>query len=273
MKRSFLLAITLVMVLAVSCKNTKKLTPEEAAMVEETKVELSEEVLATIDQLAADYIELCKKTDFTVTHSDQQKMVKPDYLLEPSFAQTLLSKSQKYCGLAVYTAERVVRKEYDMSTEEVDNVIAKLLVDINCPVNMDDYNNLPASEVAQKFYEDFKERGELDYFWKFTFAAQTEICYLGANTPKPEVSPITEEQYYYFAERFEKMFSALKILAEYDQEAAAIIDILKDDPLFAEDTEFSLPSFENAGDFIRSRVELYTIIRQKLLAYDLKLYF
>jgi len=139
MKRTFqfLAFVAICSAMMVSCKNTKQSEPtlEE---IQTQKVALADSVLAKIDAFAGKFID-ASEGDFRIVNfelNEEEKMVKPDYLLDPSFANTLVTKSQKVNALAIFLVELTVREIYDMPLEETQEVMAKLAVEIDHPVDV-----------------------------------------------------------------------------------------------------------------------------------------
>jgi len=100
MKKITILTMAVLAVLTISCKNTKTTepTPEE---IQAQKVALADSVLAQIDEYAEQF---SKTRDgyllnlFALT--DEEKIIKPDYLLEPSEVSKFITKTQKVNALA-----------------------------------------------------------------------------------------------------------------------------------------------------------------------------
>jgi len=131
----------------VSCKNAKTAEPTQEE-IQAQKQALADSVLAQIDAIADEYF-VVSESAFRIPEfklSEEEKMVKPDYLLEPSFANTLVTKSQKVNAMAIYIVELAIRKIYDIPMDEAKEVIAKLAVELNYEVPYDDIANLPRSE-------------------------------------------------------------------------------------------------------------------------------
>ena len=226
MKKYYLfIALAMVAAMTVSCKNNKK--AEEAAeateeVVEAAKTILADDVLATIDELAQTFADEAENINVTEIISssltDEEKLVKPDYLLEADQVNALVTKSQKVAALAILALERHVRLAYEMPTENTDEVLAHLTAELNHPVPADNPNNLTPTEKIRNTYEQCKKDGELSYFWRFALALQVEASYLISKNPDVFFRNLTEEQYHAFAKRFKAVTYAVKTLAEYDPE-------------------------------------------------------
>jgi len=211
----------------VACKNKQSdPTPEE---IEAQKVALADSVLAYIDDCVE---KLCDATSksfriMTMELTDEEKIVKPEYLLDPSVAATLVTKTQKVNALAIYSIELGVRKIYDMPQEETKEAIAKLAIEVNHPIDVDLLtSDTPTSEKIKREYEICKERGDLAYFWQFQVAALTEFSYLLVKNPELFFSKITDEQLIGYGEKSPGIYGALNKLAEYDEEIAELRDFL-----------------------------------------------
>ncbi len=232
MKKTYLfIALAMVAAMTVSCKNNNKKAAKtaeaNAEVVEAAKIILADDVLATIDEIAQAFLDESKNVIITEIISssltDEEKLVKPDYLLEAAQVNELVTKSQKLNALAILFVERYIRQAYGMSTEETDKVSAHLIAELNHPVLADEMNNLSPSEKARKTYETCKENGEVPYYWQWAFAMQIEYNYLISKNADVFFRNITKEQFDSFAFRYRNCRSALRILAEYDEEIASIL--------------------------------------------------
>jgi len=232
MKKSYIL-IALAMVAALSmvsckCSSNKPQEPTQEE-IQEMKQALADSVLAYIDACAEQLCDATSKSFSiqTMELTDEEKMVTPDYLLDPSVADTLITKTQKVNALAIYSIELGVRKIYDMPQEETKAVIAKLAVDVNHPTDMDFLTSDTAmSEKIKREYEICKERGDLAYFWRFQVAVLTEFSYLLVQNPKLFFNKITDEQLNEYGKKTPAIYGALDKLAEYDEEMAELSDFL-----------------------------------------------
>lgn len=233
MKKSFLIiSLALVAALTVSCKNTRNAGNNEesfdAAALEAAKVELADDVLNTLENLAAGYIDAADKMHFdnllTDNLTEKEKMVTPDYLLDPSVASNMLTRLQKINALAILVTEYPVRIAYGMPVDQSKEAIAKLVVDLNHPIDLDgETTGAPIAERTRQLYENCKERGELNYFWQFAFACQSSLLYLISNNTDKFFSNIDETSYRNFDKHIKTCLEALQVYAQYDAEMASIV--------------------------------------------------
>jgi len=213
----------------VSCKNNNKKTQSQELSqeeVQEMKQALTDSVLTYIDGCVE---KLCDATSKsfriqTMKLTDAEKSVKPDYLLDPTVAETLVTKEQKVNALAIYSIELGIRKIYDMPQEETKAAIAKLAVEVNHPIDIDFLTNdtTTTAEKIKREYEICKERGDLAYFWQFQYAIVSEMSYVVSSNPEIFFSKITEEQWQEFISRFWTIVNTVEKLADYDDDLSQL---------------------------------------------------
>ena len=267
MKKYYLfIALAMVAGMTVSCKNNKK-AEADAEVVEAAKTILTDDVLATIDELAQSYINESGEFDVATIISsaltEEEKLIKPDYLLEASQANEMVTKSQKLNALAILMVERPVRIAYGMPTEDTDEVIARLVAEVNDPVNFDDEMNLPVSEKIKMAYAAHKERGDIADFWQFGFAAQIESGYLISRNLDVVFRNLNEEQFATLNERFITVKKAASILAEYDPEIKQVWDSVNAGGEIG--ASFAQNTTEYAKNFFSENESIYAARRAALL--------
>jgi len=233
MKKSLIpIAVAMVAALTVvSCKNNRKAQVQEPTQeeIQEMKLALADSVLAKIDEYVEQYIKYSDEGYLfdLIELTDAEKLVKPDYLLDPSEASKFVTKKQKVSALAIYGVEYAVRSMYDMPTDDVIKVIAQLAVDVNHPIaDMENALNKPASEVVRNEYKVCKERGDLAYFWQFQNAIMRETDYLFAKNPELFWGKIGEENLKAGTEQWYNFDCAIWALAPYDEEINIIAQTL-----------------------------------------------
>ena len=236
----------MVAAMTVSCKNNKKKAENNGSteeVVEVAKTILADDVLATIDQYGEIYLDECGNYDiqeFIASYlTDEEKMVKPDYLLDPAQISGLVTKSQKFAALAILSSERPIREVYGMPVEKSVEAQVRLALDINYPFHNNELKDLKTSDKIRRFYEVCKERGELAYFWKLNSAFMTEFLYLIVNNPEPFLNNLTDEQWNSFKNRYESCLHTVRVLAEYDEEIASVMSIMNETNSVSNDEEAS----------------------------------
>lgn len=246
MKKFLFIALAMVAAMTVSCKNNNKRIENNDAtekVVEAAKTILTDDVLATIDEYGQIYLDECGNYDiqkFITSHlTDEEKMVKPDYLLDPAQTSGLVTKSQKFAALAILSAEGTIREAYGMPVEKLVEAKVHLALDLNYPVNTDELKDWKTSDKIRRLYEVCKERGELVYFWQLNSAFMTEFLYLMVCNPDLFINNITDEQWSSFKKRYDSFLRTVRILAEYDEEMATIMNIIKETSSVSSDEEVS----------------------------------
>jgi len=251
-----------------SCKNAKTTepTPEE---IQAQKVALADTVLTKIDALAEQYWTAQDGSSIfdQLKLTDEEKMVKPNYLLDPSVANTLVTKSQKVNALAMYVMDIAVYKAYDMPYDNIRAVAVKLAADLNMSFDTDfsTGDELP-SEKIKATYKISKERGDLSFFWQFQHALIDEGIYILSQNPELFLSKITDEQWQEWAVVKRTRLVAFKELAKYDEEMAQLWEVIfASKPMSVEDGRRIDQSLEVAKQFYTANKSNYAAMRNALL--------
>ena len=266
----------MVAAMSVSCKNNNRKAKETseatAEVVEAAKTILTDDVLATLDELAESFKNEENVVDvqsiITSSLTEEEMLVKPDYLLEAAQANEMVTKAQKISALAVFYVERPIRKAFGMPVDEIDEVIARLAANINFPISSkEDQDNRPVSERFSKFYNSCVENGDIAHFWQFAFAIQNELGYLISNNPEAFFRNLTEEQYTAFHNRFHTAIKAVETLAEYDADVKAAWDAFNAAKAFdnSGETDKMHATIETAKVDLPARKEAYAARRAALL--------
>jgi len=199
--------------------------------------------------------------------TEEEKTVKPNYLLDPAAANILVTKYQKVNALAIYIVEYYIRLIYDMPVEKSKEVIAKLAAEVNHPTYSEDYEKLSRVERIKKEYEICKENGDLAYFWQFYNAVIFESEHLIAQNPQLFISKITDEQISTFRKKATARYQSIRILAQYDDEAAEIYEFAKKNRMTS-NTEEAIRIFatvESAQQYFISNKDKFIARRNALL--------
>jgi len=271
MKRTLTLIafVAICSAMIVSCGNNKKTQEPTSEEIQAQKQALADSVLAEIDAFADEYIYAANQS-FKIQYfelTEEEKLTKPDYLLEPSYASQLVSKSQKATALAYYSVDRLVRVIYDMPTNEIDEVMAKLIAELNHPWGEYKKKDVPVSELMKQAYLTCKENGDLAYFWQFQNAIIVETSYIIAQNPELFFSKITEEQWNNYRTRYASSYNAISKLSKYDDEMAALLDLTLQYKVAAsvEESKSSNATIESAKQFRTANKDKYIAKRNALL--------
>ena len=262
----------MVAVMTVSCKNNNKKAKEAAdataEVVEAAKTILADDVLAKIDGIAQSFVDESGKFNAEAVIcsalTEEEKLIKPDYLLEAPQANELVTKTQKMNALAILLMERPIRITYGMPTEEIDEVIARFAAETNVIV-FDEEKNLTPAEKTKRAYEMYKERGDVAVFWQFFLAIQTEVDYLISKNIDVFFRNLTEDQYASLINQFNRVMNAVITIAEYDPEVKQAWDTFNVGEEIASDIDLSQKAIAPSKDFFSERVNLLAARRANLL--------
>jgi len=250
----FLIAAAMAAALSmVSCKNNNKSQGPTQEDVQEMKQALADSVLAKIDECYEQFINYSNNADIfsIIKLEDEEIIVKPDYLLDPSEASNFVTREQKINALAIYDMEYYLRLLYDMPTDEVKEVVASLAVELNHPIDGDFLtSDKLVSELISEEYRVCRERGELTYFWQFENAILCETDYLLAMNPDLFLSRISEDNLIAYNEQWHSIYRAIWALAPYDYE----IDQIAQSYTCKNDDDY----FSGYGDFAMLDIAIKT---------------
>ena len=244
-KLSFVIAVMILAVLAVSCKNKKSSKQAETVKSEETVVDaakavLADDVLALLNEYAEDFIAnfVDIQPVFNANLTPDEKLVRPDWFLDPAQLNELVTKSQKVNALAILLVDRPIMEYLGTPTQEYDKVIGRLISELNNPFDFDAVQNMSIAEKIQKNFQVCKERGETQYVWNFALAAQNELMFIISRNPNAFLDNITEEDYQKVYKRYYNCVRAAAALAPYDQDIAQALEICKDEENFIDNALF-----------------------------------
>lgn len=153
-----------------------------------SEAELQQEALIKVhlDSLTNDFSKLKpvgilkSVKDGKIVLDEKEKQLKPDYLVDPQYANDLQTLAQKYRAIGVIAADKEIAKLYDMSTDDYDKTLAKLYIDVNDASLKDVINGEDFEALLQKFYQDSKNVGRVNLFWDATGATIIEELYIAS---------------------------------------------------------------------------------------------
>jgi len=266
--------IVLAMVAAlsvVSCKNKKSdIQAQEQTLTQ--KIEYGEEALAIIDSLANIWIQSTAEnpSPFDVILTEKEKLVKPDYLFDPKAIDTLLRREQKICALAMLEVDRIVLSSYGMPTNEADEAISKLLMDINFNVYPEDfiYEKKDISRNVAKFYQACKEIGDLAAFWTFNAQVLNEMEYIIAQNPELYFGKISLDTWHTYNNLWNIYLEAACELKDKDPEMAKLNELLYRDYVYYEGYTIDVfDELETAVSFYQKAKDQFVFRRNNMLTY------
>lgn len=234
MKKLSIFAVAFAAMMFAACGGNK--TAQNAEQEDSVKSFEQEQIEASIkmhfDSLASELGKLKQlpvvEKDGKIALTEEEKQVKPDYLLDPASTENATVLSEKYRLLSALDVDRRVAKLYEMPTEDYDKAISKLAADINDPSFkiLDKEDNASVSETTQQLYDEMENNGRLNYFWQLAAASLVEQLYLANQNSEKYLSTFTDEAAANTTFRIVLILDALKRLSQYDPEIAPVAEAL-----------------------------------------------
>lgn len=194
MKRLSFLLVVFSIVLFSACGNNqgkKKTTKEATKTVSVQEQYISADLKIKLDSLVSSLSKLRMIPIFAdanngkITLTEKEKKVKPDYLLPISKSKEAVTLSQKYRAVMMYRIDKAIAQLYEMPTEDYDQTIAKLIININNPAFTQD---LSAKEdkneiknVITEVYNEELKNGTVNFFWEVAAVGIIEQLYILVN--------------------------------------------------------------------------------------------
>lgn len=229
MRRLSYLFLGILAVMTVSCKNAGALgeNSKDKDVIDSAKTVIAADILDLLDEYAAKYIELSDSAEFEASDiisrnlSEKDRLVKPDYLLDPQQAKLLVTRSQKINALAILSTELPLRKAFGMPSDEASNEIAALSAALNFPAYYPgDGECVTVSDAIKAAYEQFKEHKALTDFWRYVCSMQNSLLFLMANNVDTFSENVTKEEYDAIQARLALCVKAADLIAKEDREVA-----------------------------------------------------
>jgi len=191
MKKIVLLVLAAALVVvAPSCKNQNK----KQAAQEQAKTEISDKERYVTEDLKinlGNLLESVNKMNTVpfvsgkngeVTLSEQEKMVKPTYLIEPKATDNVVTLTQKYRAVSILSIDKLVAEMYEMPTTDYVAAISKLNIEINDPALKEFAENtkanVDAGENIKNFCDAEMEAARANFFWEAVAASLVEQVYI-----------------------------------------------------------------------------------------------
>jgi len=194
MKKLSLVAVAFAAMIFASCAGGQGGQKSEAEQTDSVKSFEQEQLEASIkiqfDSLASELgklkpLPIMQSGENGIQLTDQEKQVKPDYLLDAAVADNATTLAEKYRVLSALVVDQKIAALYDMPTEDYDKAITKLMADISDPSfkEIEDQNTI--YETNQSLYNAMDKNGRINYYWQMAAAVLVEQLYvLNQNTDK-----------------------------------------------------------------------------------------
>lgn len=237
MKKILYAVVALAVVGLASCgdKKTEQTSSLEDSVVAFVQSELKAEMIQELDSLL-DEVGKCKAPAFVKTGTpdvaltEEEKKVKPDYLVNPKSASKATVLSEKYRALTVLRIDRNIAKLYDMDVTEYDNAIGKLFTDINDPAFKASFEDMEKADIMA-LYAAEKEAGRINYVWQCIAASNVEALYIMSQNVDKFTATLDDEAAQAITNRLAHINVSATALVDFDSDfkpVAESLDILKE---------------------------------------------
>ncbi|MBR1682870.1 MAG: hypothetical protein IJ767_00260 [Bacteroidaceae bacterium] len=235
MKKISFFAVTFAALLFAACGGNKSAQPtdepESDKTFEQEQIEAS--IKMNVDSLASVIAQLKQlpiaQKNGMIVLTEEERQVKPDYLMEAAVAENTTILSEKYRVLSAMQVDREVADLYGMSTKEYDNEIAKLIADINDP----SFKVLKESdgiyEASQDLYNAMEQNGRINFYWQIVTTALVEQMYVISHNTDKFLAAFDDDAASNLSLRIILIQDALNRLTNYDPELITLAEAF--DPL------------------------------------------
>ena len=231
MKKTSIFAAALAAMVFTACGGNKSANTEEQApetSFEQEQVEAK--IKLELDSLSAelgklDKVPFLQEGENGLQLTEEEKQVKPDYLLSPSVAENATTLAEKYRALAALCVDKQIASMYEMPTDEYETAISKLAADIDDPSfkEIDDVSNI--YETSQKLYDAMNANGRINYFWQMVAGSLIEEFYVASQNSDKFVSVFDDESATAITFRIVLLDEATDRLASYDPEFETVAKV------------------------------------------------
>ena len=158
--------------------------------------------------------------------TDQEKQVKPDYLLDPAVADNAETLAEKYRTLSALSVDKKIAELYEMPTDEYQKAISKLAADINDPSFKDIKDEGTIYETTKDLYESMEKNGRINYFWQLAATSLVEELYIVNQNTDKFLAAFDDDAAANVTYRIVLLIDAINRLTEYDTEIKPIAEAI-----------------------------------------------
>lgn len=238
MKNLSFLAVAFAAMTIASCTGNKGTNTGGESQTDSLKSFEQEQIEAAIklnlDSLAAEIGRLQNlpvvRKDGMVQLTDEEKQVKPDYLLDAASAESAMTLAEQYRLLSALQVDKAVAALYEMPTDDYDKAIAKLLAAINDPSFKEVDSEATITEFAPALYEAMEKNGRMNYFWQLATASLVEQLYIVSQNSEKFLASMDDDAASEISLRIVLIQDAISRLTEYDAELLPVADAIE--PLY-----------------------------------------
>lgn len=236
MKQVKFFAVAIATMVVAACGGNKQAettdTVDSLKVFEQEQIEAS--IKLNIDSLATQMAKLkqlpIRKKDGMIVLTEEERLAKPAYLLEPGIAEKATTLAEQYRVLTALQIDREIADLYGMPVSEYENEIAKLIVDINDPsFKVLDETDGDVYEASSELYNAMEENGRINFFWQIASTALIEQLYVISQNTDKFLTAFDDNAASNVSLRIILIQDALNRLTEYDPEIIPVAEAF--DPL------------------------------------------
>lgn len=237
MKKIYFLMLT-ALVLVPCCKTKNAVKALEEQKMEEALL-TEEELKVNLDSLTISLRKI-KPVPFLSTESgavvlsDKEKMIKPDYLADPTDARNLPTLSQKYRATAIYTVDRIVADLYNMPVSNYDEAIQRIGMELNDMAFYEVTRSLRADSNIGQIISNCAEKeyraGRANFFWEATTAILVEQLFVCTRDVDKFMPMFDDESAAEITNNFALVHKGISSLVDFYPEMKSLEKVLE--PLF-----------------------------------------
>ena len=244
MKKLSFFAVVVAAIAFAACGGNKTVQPVEEGdslrTFEQKQIEAS--IKMNVDSLASVIARLKKlpvvEKNGMIVLTDEEKLVKPTYLLDLSVADETMTLSEEYRSyleryseeyrvLTALQVDREIADLYGLDLSGYDKAIAKLVADINDPSFKVLDDEFSIYENSQKLYDAMNENGRINFFWQIVSASLVEQLYIISQNSEKFLASFDDQAASDISLRIVLIQDAINRLTEYDPELVPVADALE----------------------------------------------
>ena len=231
MKKLSIFAVAIATIAFTACGGNKSANNAEEAQKSFDQEQIEAKIKMEFDSLASNianlkHLPIVQKGDGGIQLTDEEKQVKPDYLLNPAVAENAVTLAEKYRMVSALSVDENIASMYDMPTEDYQKAITKLLADINDP-SFKEIDATNIFEKAQQLYDAMNENGRINYFWQLSAASFVEEIYAMTQNTDKFITAFDDESASNVTYRTTLIIDAINRLVEYDPEIEPVAQALQ----------------------------------------------
>lgn len=184
--------------------------------------------MVQLDKIAGRYFNVSTRiAPFeSIKLNDKEKTAKPDFLLDISDVDTLVTYQNVINSLGFLLADYGIRTLYEMPTDDYKHVINQLgdVAEYTVKEYLTKRKEFVLSDIFREHYLQYKAGFGVAVFWMIQSAILNETAYIIANNPELFASKISEEQADAFLTLLKCRDESLAILSERNDYMKIILE-------------------------------------------------